>query len=198
MDALLNEALETFEGLFAEATAAGEPDPTAMVVATTGLNGHPSARMVLLKTHDARGFVFYTHLDGRKGRELQANPHASLLFYWPRVRNAVQVRIEGQVEVVADAEADAYFASRARGSQLGAWASLQSEQLPDREAFESRYAKVEHEFEGREVPRPERWTGFRVRPVHFEFWYGAEFRLHDRVVFDLNRAGVWEKHRLYP
>lgn len=198
MDTLLDEALDTFEVLFAEAASAGEPDPTAMVVATTALNGHPSARMVLLKAHDSRGFVFYTHMDGRKGRELQSNPNASLLFFWPKVRNAVQIRIEGPVETVDPAEADSYFATRPRGSQLGAWASLQSERLPDRAAFDERYAKAEHAFEGREVPRPERWTGFRVRPVHFEFWYGAEFRLHDRIVYDLNRAGAWEKHRLYP
>jgi pyridoxamine 5'-phosphate oxidase len=128
-DLLAPDLLATFDALFAEAEAAGEPDPTAMTLATADAGGRPSARTVLLKAHDARGFVFYTHLDGRKGRELQANPQAALLFHWPRVRDGVQVRIEGEVEIVADAEADAYFASRPRGSQVGAWASLQSETL---------------------------------------------------------------------
>ena len=117
---LLSEAHATFAELFEQARVAGEPDPTAMTVATAGLDARPSARIVLLKAFDARGFVFYTHLDGRKGRELQANPHAALLFHWPRVRNGVQVRIEGPVEIVNDDEADAYFASRPRGSQIGA------------------------------------------------------------------------------
>lgn len=176
----LTEALTEFAALFDEALTAGEPDPTAMVVATAGLDARPSARTVLLKAHDARGFVFYTHLDGRKGRELQANPHAALLFHWPRVRQGVQVRIEGAVEIVGDAEADAYFASRPRGSQVGAWASLQSETLDARATFEQRVAQVEQTFAGREVPRPPRWTGLRVRPDRIEFWYGAEFRLHER------------------
>ena len=145
-DALYPEALATFDALFAEARVAGEPDPTAMVIATASLDARPSARTVLLKAHDARGFVFYTHLDGRKGRELQANPHAALLFHWPRVRLGVQVRIEGAVEIVSDAEADAYFASRPRGSQLGAWASKQSETLDARERFSQRLAQLEQEF----------------------------------------------------
>lgn len=195
---LLAEALATFDRLFEEAAAAGEPDPTAMTVATAGLDARPSARIVLLKAHDARGFVFYTHLDGRKGRELQANPHAALLFYWPRVRNGVQVRIEGAVEIVADAEADAYFACRPRGSQLGAWASKQSETLDSRGAFEQRLAQVEQEFEGRDVPRPARWTGLRVRPSTIEFWYGADFRLHERQLYECDRAGEWSRRMLYP
>lgn len=195
---LLNEALATFDTLFEEARAAGEPDPTAMTVATASLDARPSARTVLLKAHDARGFVFYTHLDGRKGRELQANPHAALLFHWPRVRHGVQVRIEGAVEVVGDGEADAYFATRARGSQLGAWASKQSETLADRETFEQRLAQVEQQFEGRDVPRPPRWTGLRVRADKIEFWYGADFRLHERWSYECDRAGDWNKRMLYP
>ena len=195
---LLAEAHETFAQLFAEAHAAGEPDPTAMTVATAGLDARPAARTVLLKAHDERGFVFYTHLDGRKGRELQANPHAALLFHWPRVRFGVQVRVEGTVEVVGDAEADAYFASRSRGSQLGAWASRQSETLESREAFAQRVAQFEHEFEGRDVPRPLRWSGLRVRPERIEFWYGADFRLHERWLYELDRAGDWSKRMLYP
>ncbi len=192
------EALAEFSVLFDEAQAAGEPDPTAMVVATAGLDARPSARTVLLKSHDARGFVFYTHLDGRKGRELQANPHAALLFHWPRVRRGVQVRIEGAVEIVNDAEADAYFASRPRGSQIGAWASLQSETLDARATFEQRVAQVEQTFADREVPRPPRWTGLRVRPEKIEFWYGAEFRLHERQLYECDCTGKWSKRMLYP
>jgi pyridoxamine 5'-phosphate oxidase len=196
--ALYAEALATFAELFDAALAAGEPDRTAMTVATATLDARPAARTVLLKHFDARGFVFYTHLDGGKGRELQANPHAALLFHWPRVRHGVQVRIEGAVEIVADAEADAYFATRARGSQLGAWASKQSETLDSREEFMQRLAAVERQFEGREVPRPPRWTGLRVRPDRIEFWYGADFRLHERQLYERDRAGVWSKRMLYP
>lgn len=197
-DELLTQALDTFDALFAEAGDAGEPDPTAMVVATASIDARPSARTVLLKAHDERGFVFYTHLDGRKGRDLQANPHAALLFHWPRVRNGVQVRVEGAVEIVADAEADAYFASRPRGSQVGAWASRQSETLESREAFDQRIAQAEAEFEGRPVPRPARWTGLRVRPERIEFWFGATFRLHERWLYERGPAGDWAKRMLYP
>ena len=195
---LYQEALATFDVLFAEALAAGEPDRTAMVLATATLDARPSARTVLLKAHDARGFAFYTHLDGRKGRDLQANPHAALLFHWPRVRQGVQVRIEGAVEIVADPEADAYFASRPRGSQLGAWASKQSETLESRDGFEQRLQQATREFEGRDVPRPPRWGGLRVKPERIEFWYGAEFRLHERDLYERDRAGDWSKRMLYP
>ncbi|QGW66067.1 pyridoxamine 5'-phosphate oxidase [Lysobacter soli] len=195
---LLKEALATFDALFDEAQRAGEPDRTAMTVATASLDARPSARTVLLKAHDARGFVFYTHLDGRKGRELQANPHAALLFHWPRVRDGVQVRIEGPVEIVSDEEADAYFASRPRGSQLGAWASKQSETLEAREQFEERLAQAEREFEGRDVPRPPRWTGLRVKPDTIEFWYGANFRLHERQAYERDVAGDWHRRMLFP
>lgn len=197
-DTVYTEALDTFARLFDEAATAGEPDRTAMTVATASLDARPSARTVLLKAFDARGFVFYTHLDGRKGRELQANPHAALLFHWPRVRQAVQVRIEGAVEIVGDAEADAYFASRPRISQLGAWASKQSETLESRATFEERIEKAEQEFENRDVPRPPRWTGLRVKPDRIEFWYGAEFRLHERWCYERNRAGEWTRRMLYP
>ena len=192
------EALATFDRLFDEAAAAGEPDRTAMVVATATLTARPSARTVLLKAHDARGFVFYTHLDGRKGRELQANPHAALLFHWPRVRQGVQVRVEGAVEIVNDAEADAYFASRPRGSQLGAWASKQSETLDSRETFEQRLAQVEQEFEGRDVQRPPRWGGLRIKPERIEFWYGADYRLHEPQYYERDIAWEWSKRMLYP
>ena len=198
MTDLIAEAHQTFAQLFEEARAAGEPDPTAMTLATAGLDARPSARTMLLKEHDARGFVFYTHLDSRKGRELQANPHVTLLFHWPRVRNGVQVRIEGAVETVSDADADGYFASRPRGSQLGAWVSRQSETLESRETFEQRLAQVEREFEGRDIPRPLRWTGLRVRPEKIEFWYAAAFRLHERWLYQSDRAGEWSKRMLYP
>ena len=193
-----SEVLATFDHLFAQAAAAGEPDPTAMVVATADAQGRPSSRTVLLKAHDARGFVFYTHLDGRKGRELQANPHASLLFHWPRVMLGVQVRIEGDVEIVDDAEADAYFASRPRGSQLGAWASDQSETLASKETFETRLAEVERRFEGQSVPRPPRWSGFRIVPRAVEFWYGAQFRLHERHLHERGDDGTWSTRMLFP
>ena len=195
---LLDEALATFDRLFADARDAGEPDPTAMAVATAGLDARPSVRMVLLKAHDARGFVFYTHLEGRKGRELQANPHASLLFHWPRVGNGVQVRVEGAVEIVGDGEADAYFATRPRVSQLGAWASKQSDTLDSVETFEARLQQVEREFAGRDIPRPPRWTGLRVVPARIEFWFGAQFRLHERRVYEVDAAGEWGKRMLYP
>ena len=195
---LLDEALATFDTLFAEAATAGEPDPTAMTVATATPDGRPSARVVLLKARDRRGFVFYTHMDGRKGRELQSNLRAALLFHWPRVRNGVQVRVEGTVEVVSEADADAYFASRPRVSQLGAWASKQSQTLPDRDTFEQRLADAEREFDGRDVPRPPRWTGFRVQPEAIEFWYGADFRLHERQCYERDASGQWSRRMLYP
>ena len=198
MHSLPDDILATFRTLFDEAAAAGEPDRTAMTVATAGEGGRPSARTVLLKAFDAAGFVFYSHLDGRKGRELQANPQAALLFHWPRVRNGVQVRIEGEVELVADAEANAYFASRPRVSQLGAWASHQSETLDARDTFEARLARYEAEFEGRDVPRPPRWTGFRVAPRAVEFWYAATFRLHERWLHERAADGTWSKRMLYP
>lgn len=192
------EALATFDQLFDEALAAGEPDRTAMVVATASLDACPSARTVLLKAHDAHGFVFYTHLDGRKGRELQDNSRAALVFHWPRVRSGVQVRIEGDVELVGDDEADAYFASRPRGSQIGAWVSKQSETLESREQFMAHLAQVESEFEGRDVPRPPRWAGLRVRPHAIEFWYAGDARLHERWLYEGDVAGVWTKRMLYP
>ena len=198
MTTLPADLLATFDTLFAEAVAAGEPDPTAMALATADAGGRPSVRMVLLKAHGPDGFVFYTHVEGRKGRELAANPRASLLFFWPRVRNAVQVRIEGGVSTVDDAEADAYFASRPRESQLGAWASRQSETLPDRATFDRRYAEAEARFAGGDVPRPPGWTGFRVAPDAVEFWYGAQFRLHERDLHERDADGRWSRRMLYP
>lgn len=198
-DPLHAEALDTFGRLLEEAGATGMADPNAMTVATAGRDGRPSARTVLLKSFDARGFAFYTHLDSPKGRDLRANPHAALLFLWRHLREAgVQVRIEGDVVQVDAAEADAYFASRPRMSQLGAWASTQSATLASREAFDARLAEVEARFEGSEVPRPPGWGGFRVVPVSFEFWYGAGFRLHERWCYERGGDDRWTKRMLYP
>lgn len=198
-DPLHAEALDTFGRLLEEAGATGMADPNAMTVATAGRDGRPSARTVLLKSFDARGFAFYTHLDSPKGRDLRANPHAALLFLWRHLREAgVQVRIEGDVVQVDAAEADAYLASRPRMSQLGAWASTQSATLASREAFDARLAEVEARFEGGEVPRPPGWGGFRVVPVSFEFWYGAGFRLHERWCYERGGDDRWTKRMLYP
>ncbi len=191
------EALATFRELLEAARASGDPEPTAMTLATADRHGRPTARTVLLKSCDERGFVFYTHVASRKGNDLRVNPRAALLFLWKTLRQQVQVRIEGAVDVVSDEEADAYFASRPRMSQIGAWASLQSETLDSRETFEARIAEVEREYEDRDVPRPPGWTGYRVIADGFEFWYGAQFRLHERQRYDL-RDGAWSKRMLYP
>ncbi|GAA4793555.1 pyridoxamine 5'-phosphate oxidase [Lysobacter hankyongensis] len=196
---LYAEALATFDDLYAQAKGVGVPEPTAMTVATVDADGQPSARMVLLKDYGERGFVFYTHLDGRKGRELQAHPKAALLFFWKALGDdGVQVRIEGDVEIVDDAEVEAYFARRPRDSQLGAWASHQSETLDARETFERRFEDAKARFEGVDVPRPPRWGGFRVVPRKIEFWYGAQFRLHERHLYERGVDGVWTKRMLYP
>lgn len=200
MTDLLAEALSTFATLFDEATASPrEIEANAMTVATATPDGRPSARTVLLKSFDERGFVFYTHLDSHKGRELAANPRAALLLLWRSLREAgVQVRVEGAVEQVSDAEADAYFASRPRLSQIGAWASLQSKTLASREEFEARIAEIEARFAGADVPRPDGWSGYRVVPEAIEFWYGAQFRLHERWRYERDADGTWSKRMLYP
>jgi len=199
MSDLYAEALTTFASLFEEAQQSREVEPNAMTVATADLHGRPSARTVLLKAFDERGFVFYTHLDSHKGRELQSNPQAALLFLWRSLREAgIQVRVEGHVEPVDDAEADAYFASRARMSQIGAWASLQSRTLASREEFDARVAEIEARFEDQDVPRPDGWSGLRVVPDRIEFWYGAQFRLHDRWCYEAGVDGRWSKRLLYP
>ncbi|KIP86413.1 pyridoxine/pyridoxamine 5'-phosphate oxidase [Stenotrophomonas maltophilia] len=199
MSDLYNEALSTFSALLDEARQGSEIEPNAMTVASADTSGRPSARTVLLKAFDARGFVFYTHLDSHKGRELQANPQAALLFLWRSLREAgIQVRIEGAVEQVGDAEADAYFASRPRLSQIGAWASIQSRTLDSREEFDARVAEVEARFDGQDVPRPAGWSGLRVVPDRIEFWYGAQFRLHERWCYEKAADGRWSKRLLYP
>lgn len=189
--------LPLFEQWFAEATAKEPNDPNAMALATVDRDGRPSVRMVLLKGIDERGFVFYTNNHSRKAKALAAHPVAALLFHWKSLRR--QVRVEGRVERTSAAEADAYFASRPRVSQLGAWASDQSSILPDRGFFEHRLAAVTAQYEGQDVPRPPHWGGWRVVPDHIEFWNDMPYRLHDRVVFE--RAGddaPWRAHRLYP
>lgn len=179
----------------AEARLAEPNDPEAMALATADAEGRPSARMVLLKGHDERGFVFYTNGQSRKGDELAANPHASLLFHWKSLRR--QIRVEGRVEPVDDAEADAYFASRSRESQLGAWASDQSRPLASRTAFEARYHQLVAEHEGRDVPRPPHWRGYRVVPDRIEYWIDRAHRLHERRLFVRNGEG-WTEGLLYP
>jgi pyridoxamine 5'-phosphate oxidase len=171
------------------------PDSTAMALGTVGEDGSPSVRIVLLKAYDERGFVFYTNYEGRKGRELLARPRAALCFYWPTID--IQVRIEGSVVEVADDEADAYFATRHRMSQIGAWASRQSEPLENPEALDERVSKYEGEFEGKAVPRPPHWSGFRVQPERIEFWKGKPNRLHERHLYTRVGNG-WQIETLYP
>jgi pyridoxamine 5'-phosphate oxidase len=179
------------------AARAGEPnDPEAMTLATAAPDGRPSARMVLLKGHDRRGFVFYTNSQSRKGDELAANPHAALLFHWKSLRR--QVRIEGAVSPVSDAEADAYFACRSRDSQLGAWASDQSRPLANRDLFEARFDVTKADHEGRDVPRPPHWWGYRLVPERIEYWTDRPHRLHERRLFALGPDGSWTEGLLYP
>jgi pyridoxamine 5'-phosphate oxidase len=178
-----------------ERAQAHQVDTAPVVLATTDTAGRPSARLVLLRGVDARGFMFFTNYNSRKGHELAANPHAALCFYWASLDE--QIRIEGRVERVSAAESDAYFAGRPRGSQLGAWASDQSEVLPSRESLEEKYREVERRFEGRTVERPTFWGGFRLTPVRIEFWYGRPDRLHDRVVY-VRDGSAWRIERLYP
>jgi pyridoxamine 5'-phosphate oxidase len=185
-----------FEAWFAEARSSEPNDPEAMALATADAAGRPSVRMVLLKGHDARGFTFYTNEHSRKGSELAANPHASLLFHWKSLRR--QVRIEGAVERVAAAEADAYFASRGRDSQLGAWASDQSRPLADRAQFMARFDEVKARFAAGDVPRPPHWGGFRVVPRSIEFWSDGAHRLHERRLFVARPEGGWDEGLLYP
>ena len=168
-----------------------------MTLATADASGRVSARIVLLKGVDARGFQFHTNYESRKGAELAAHPQVALCFHWKLLDDQVQVRVEGTIAKLPAAESDAYFASRPRGSQIGAWASLQSRALPDRAAFDARVAEFERRFEGGPVPRPPHWGGYLVAPDRIEFWYGAKFRLHERVCYVL-RDGAWSKGMLFP
>jgi pyridoxamine 5'-phosphate oxidase len=194
---LKSEILDTFRRLLDEAAAAGEPEPTAMNLATVDAAGRASSRIVLLKGADERGFRFFTNYESDKGAQLQAHPQVALCFHWKKLREGVQVRVEGVARKLQPEESDAYFATRARGSQIGAWASLQSQTLPDRATFEQRVAHYEREFEDREVPRPPHWGGFVVEADLVEFWYGAQFRLHERVRWS-RHGQTWTSRLLYP
>jgi pyridoxamine 5'-phosphate oxidase len=187
--------IEQFRIWFDEVLAADLHEPNAMTLATAPPDGRPSARVVLLRGFDERGFVFYTNYGGRKSGELEANPFCALVFYWGELER--QVRVEGRVERVPDEESDAYFAGRPRGSQLGAWVSEQSRPIRDRGALEERLRELEAEYEDREVPRPPFWGGYRVEPETIEFWQGRENRLHDRLVYR-RVGGLWRRERLQP
>ncbi|HEY7408498.1 MAG TPA: pyridoxamine 5'-phosphate oxidase [Gemmatimonadaceae bacterium] len=192
------DPLAHFRSLLAAAQAVDRmllPEPTAMTLATVGTDGQPSARLVLLKAVDERGFVFYTNLRSRKGRDLAANPRAALTVHWQPLE--VQVRVEGTVEQVSDREADEYFATRERGSQIGAWASDQSETLARHADLDARVAEVERRFAGRTVPRPPHWSGYRIIPARVEFWRNRPSRLHERRLFE-RQEGEWRERLLFP
>ncbi|MFM2151171.1 MAG: pyridoxine/pyridoxamine 5-phosphate oxidase [Pseudomonadota bacterium] len=191
------DPIPLFEGWMAEAAKTEPNDPNAVCLATATPDGRPSARMVLLKGVDARGFVFYTNLESRKGGELTANPHAAMCFHWKTLQRSV--RVEGAIEPVSAEEADAYYASRARGSRIGAWASRQSRPLEGRFALEKAVAEYTLKFGVSEIPRPDFWSGFRLLPSRIEFWRDMPFRLHERRVFHRAAGGAgWEMEMLYP
>lgn len=191
----MTDPFAQFAAWFAEAGASEPNDPNAFALATATADGRPAVRIVLLKAWDERGFVFYTNLDSRKGGELAANPRVHMDFHWKSLRR--QVRIDGLAALVDDAEADAYFATRPRDSQLGAWASAQSRPLADRATFDVGFADVAARFAGQDVPRPPRWSGWRIVPAAIEFWQDRDNRLHERQVF--TRAGDgWTQGMLYP
>lgn len=190
-----HDPIVRFQAALQKATGKGLHLPNATALATSDASGRPSVRMVLLKDVDPRGFVFYTNLGSRKARELHDRPWASLCFHWGELEE--QVRVEGPVEQVSDEEADEYFASRPRGSQIGAWASLQSETLEKRDVLVAKVAEVEARFAGKDVTRPPHWSGFLLRPETLEFWYGKPDRLHDRLVYTRTHEG-WSLRTLYP
>ena len=190
--------LSRFRRLFAQAQQLDRsvlPEPTAMSLATVGMSGNPSVRIVLMKDVDEQGFVFYTNLDGRKGRELRTHPVAAICFHWAPLE--VQVRAEGSVSQVSDVEADAYFATRPRESQIGAWASIQSQPIEHASDLTDRVAEITKQYDGRDVPRPPFWSGFRLRPDKIEFWKSRPGRLHERHLY--TRLGDnWTMETLYP
>lgn len=191
-----SDPFERFDLWFAEATASEPAEPHAMTLATATIDGVPAARIVLLKGVDRRGFVFYTNQTSRKGEELAANPRAALLFHWKSLER--QIRIEGKIEPVSAAEADAYFASRPRISRLGAWASDQSRALASRAVLEQRLAEYEARFPGEDVQRPPFWSGYRVLANYFEFWQSMPHRLHDRTTYTRRADGSWAMGKLFP
>ena len=192
---MADDPLALFDAWFAEAKAAEPNDAEAMALATASPAGSPSVRMVLMKGHGEQGFDFYTNEESAKGRQLADNPQAALLFHWKSLRR--QVRIEGTVERIGPGEADAYFATRSRDSQLGAWASDQSRALESRALFERRYKDVQQRFEGEQVPRPPHWGGYRLKPERIEFWLDRPHRLHERRLFTRSASG-WDEGLLYP
>ena len=197
----LNEAeldpdpIRQFHRWFEEATLSEIPEPNAMTLATATPDGRPSARIVLLRGYDERGFVFFTNYESRKGRELDSNPHAALVFHWHDLER--QVRIEGPVERISAEESDAYFQSRPAGSRLGAWASRQSDVIPDRAVPGSPHSALELQYPDGQIPRPEHWGGYRVVPTVVEFWQGRPSRLHDRLRYR-RENGAWVIERLSP
>jgi pyridoxamine 5'-phosphate oxidase len=192
----LTDPFAWFAAWMHEAEQTEPRDANAMALATATPDGRPSARVVLLKGVDSRGFVFYTNTQSRKGEELAANPRAGLLFYWKSLGR--QIRIEGPIEPATEAEADAYFPTRHRISRLGAWASDQSRLLDSRTTLERRLAEAEARFPGEDTPRPAYWSGYRLKPESFEFWQDMPFRLHDRTVFTRGPSGEWRSHKLFP
>lgn len=197
MPALPRNLVDRFGSLVDAAAAAGEPEPTAMSLATHDLDGGVSLRMVLLKGIDQQGLRFYTNYHGRKGRQLQANPEVALCMHFKHLEHGVQLRVEGQAEQLDAAESDAYFATRPRISQIGAWASLQSEPLADRETFEARFAQFENKFHGQDVPRPPHWGGYLVDVHMLEFWHARPGRLHERECWRFHDH-QWQSTLLYP
>jgi pyridoxamine 5'-phosphate oxidase len=188
--------IEQFRKWFDEALAANLHEPNAVTLATATLDGRPSARVVLLKGYDDRGFVFYTNYKARKSRELEENPRCTLVFYWGELER--QVRIEGRAKRISGEESDAYYRSRPRGSRLGSWASVQSRTVEDRGILEKRLRELEAKYEGREIPRPPFWGGYRVEPGTIEFWQGRENRMHDRLLYSRLDSGGWRMERLQP
>ena len=187
--------MDRFARVFAEAEREETRDPNAMVISTVDGDGRPSSRVVLLKSFDREGFVFYTNLESRKGTELAGNPNVALNFFWRATDK--QVCVAGRVTAVSDEQADAYYASRPRGSRIGAWASRQSRELSSRDELLAEVERIENDYEGQDIPRPPHWGGFLVQPTRIEFWTRGEYRLHDREVYELD-GDSWTCRRLFP